>query len=339
MQADIEELEDLYATLERFSSLRVLVVGDVMLDAYVWGQVQNMSAEAPVPILLRETETRSLGGAANVAMSLRGLSAQPILCGVVGKDEEGKQLLNQLQENEIPREGIHISPNRPTTLKTRFVSGTHHLLRLDRESIEPLNKEEEKILWKQIEKYIPQVHVILIQDYNKGCLSASLIDKILQAARERTRPVVVDPKRRNFFRYQHVSLFKPNLKELTDAMEESMPVFKMERVEELARNLQERLQASRVLVTLSERGILALEGENLQHFPTQARVISDVSGAGDAVISIAALCTALNLPLSFLTKLGNIAGSIVCGQKGVAHLDKKSLISFFKASLGNPGTG
>ena len=314
---------------ERFKNITVLIVGDTMMDAYIHGRVRTISAEAPVPILMCRRRERRLGGAANVAQNIKCLGATPLLCGVVGKDKIGKQLVQNMQEENLSTDYVVSSEYRPTTIKTRILSDAHHLLRVDEEDITLLRAQEEEMLWKKVKQGIEKADLVLFQDYDKGTVTPSLIARTMQEAKKRNLPVTVDPKRRHFFRYKGATIFKPNLKELGDAMEEPhlvLETFDLEKVKNMARALQERIEAKQLLVTLSEHGILAMERGECFHFPTRARKIAEVSGAGDAVISVASLCTVLGESLEVLTQLSNLAGGLVCERPGITHIEENTLL-------------
>ena len=204
---------------DKFNGLRILVIGDVMMDAYVLGKVTRISPEAPVPIISLENEEERIGGAGNVALNLVALGAKPIIATAVGSDSNGDKLTNLLKSNGISIDGIIFSELRKTTVKTRVVSNKQQLLRIDSEDTFPISKSEEEQLINRIRNLIDQgIDAIIFEDYNKGVLTENLISKVIELARKNDIPTTVDPKKENFFAYQHVTLFKPNLKELKEGL-------------------------------------------------------------------------------------------------------------------------
>lgn len=317
-----------------FQKLKVLIVGDVMVDAYTWGQVDRISPEAPVPVVnVRKREVR-LGGAANVALNIQALGATPFLCAVVGQDDYGKQFKKLLDEQQICVDFIVESPARVTTVKERVMAGSQQMLRVDSEDDSLLNERDSQALMQCIEKVVAQVDVIVFQDYDKGVLDEKRIQKIISLAHQQNKPTAVDPKRRNFLHYRNATLFKPNLKELTEGLKGQQLSLvegagkhfnKAEVIVEAADHLRKQLQADSVLVTLSEHGVFINGKDGTHAIPAHVRQIADVSGAGDTVVSIAALCLALQLPYRWLAALSNLGGGIVCEYSGVVPIDKMRL--------------
>ncbi len=298
--------------------MHVLILGDVMLDRYLRGEVRRISPEAPVPVLdLQQTESR-LGGAGNVALNIRSLGATPLLCSVVGQDEEGQRIVGHLQHLGLEAGGILASAARRTTVKIRLLAEGQHLLRVDKEDRFALKPEEESRALSQIKQMFreKQADVVLFQDYDKGYLTPSLIAEVLALAKEHDLPTVVDPKFRHFYAYEGVSLFKPNLKEVQDRVPFAVEP-DLKSLERAAAYLQERLGFDYILITLSEHGaFMAGKGESLLA-PAEAREIADVCGAGDAVVSVVTLGLAAGLGPADLIKLANAAGGQVCRHVGV----------------------
>ncbi|WP_375417336.1 bifunctional heptose 7-phosphate kinase/heptose 1-phosphate adenyltransferase [uncultured Hymenobacter sp.] len=317
-----------------FNRLRVLIIGDVMLDAYVWGRAGRISPEAPVPVVnVARTEQR-LGGAANVALNVQALGATPLLCAVVGDDRGGDELLELLSANGLTAEGIVRSPHRPTTVKQRILAAGQHLLRLDSEVETELNAEENEQLLARYEQLLAQADVVIFEDYDKGVLTATSIAHCLELARAKNIPTVVDPKRRNFLAYAGCTLFKPNLKELREGLKLEFDDTAADRpaFEAAVARLRELLHPAIVLVTLSERGVFSQQGNEKAYLPAHVRSISDVSGAGDTVISIAALCVALRQPATLTAALANLGGGLVCEQVGVVPINKQRLLEEARAA-------
>jgi len=311
---------------EDFNSLNVLIIGDVMLDSYIWGVVERISPEAPVPIVTVKKKDFRLGGAANVALNIASLGARPILCALIGDDDDGKKLVQRLEEGKISKEGIVISKHRPTTVKTRIIASHQHVVRVDEESDRVVNEQEEKELMLRIEKLLPACHVVIFEDYDKGVLNASIIEKAVALANKNNIPTVVDPKKRNFLSYKGVTLFKPNLKELREGLKVDLEAANQATVESAVDILKEKLNAAGVMLTLSEHGVYIDYQQEKIKLPAHAREIADVSGAGDTVVSIAALAVALKLSSHQIASLANLGGGLVCQHVGVVPIDKDELL-------------
>ena len=311
---------------ESFKGLRVLIIGDVMLDSYIWGDVERISPEAPVPIVHVKKKDFRLGGAANVALNVLSLGATPILCALIGNDEDGKKLLQQMEERGMSIEGVIVSNDRPTTVKTRVIASNQHVVRVDEESDREANAHEEIAMMDSIAKLLPHCQVAIFEDYDKGAINASIIDKTVTLARQHRIPTVVDPKKRNFLAYKNVTLFKPNVKELREGLKAEVDASNQSQVEQATATLREKLQAEGVMVTLSEHGVyIDFENQKVK-LSAHQREIADVSGAGDTVVSVAALCTALHLDAQTIASLSNLAGGLVCQHVGVVPVDKNELL-------------
>ncbi|WP_210466120.1 bifunctional heptose 7-phosphate kinase/heptose 1-phosphate adenyltransferase [Rufibacter roseolus] len=313
---------------DRFSQLRVLVVGDVMIDAYLWGKSSRLSPEAPVPIVNRTKTEQRLGGAANVALNVQSLGATPLLCSVVGDDPEGADLIRLLREQGQTDEGIVLSPERPTTVKQRIISGGQQLLRIDSEVEMDLTPTERQALVQRFQGLLENAHVVIFEDYDKGVLSTEVIEELLTLAKGAGVPTVVDPKKKNFLSYKGSTLFKPNLKELKEGLKVDFADANVEAFEAAVNQLQQKMDLENVLVTLSERGVFcqsAVQGKT--YLDAHIRSISDVSGAGDTVVSIAALSLAAGLPLPALAELANLGGGLVCEHVGVVPINRDQLKS------------
>lgn len=319
-------LPELFAA---FDNLTALIVGDVMMDAYVWGKASRLSPEAPVPVVNVSRTEQRLGGAANVALNVQALGATPLLCAVVGEDTGGDQLLHLLEEKNLSAEGIVRSAYRPTTVKQRILASDQHLLRIDSEVENDLNADENAQLTARYETLLSRADVVIFEDYDKGVLTAASIRYFIDLARQRGIPTVVDPKKKNFLAYQHCTLFKPNLKELREGLKLDFSETDADRpkFEAAVTRLRELLTPEIVLVTLSERGVFSeSNATGRTYIPAHLRSISDVSGAGDTVISIAALCVALGLATPTTAALANLGGGLVCEQVGVVPIEKQRLL-------------
>ena len=313
---------------DKFNGLRILVIGDVMLDAYVMGKVNRISPEAPVPIVSLENEDARIGGAGNVALNLLALGAKPIICGVIGEDSSGDKLLNLFEKNGISTDGLVKSIARKTTVKTRVISNKQQLLRIDSESTFPLLESEGIKLNDTIQNIINQgVDGIIFEDYNKGVLTDSVIQNTIKIAKEIDIPTAVDPKKENFLSYKGVSLFKPNLKELKEGLNLNFDFnSNKELFEKGIEVLEEKLQNEISFVTLSENGVFIKNQTEKYYVPAHMRSISDVSGAGDTVIAVATLCLISGASTKQIAQISNLAGGLVCEKSGVVSISKNDLL-------------
>ena len=297
-----------------------------MLDSYIWGAVERISPEAPVPVVNVKKRDVRLGGAANVALNIQALGATPVLVALCGADEAGKKLRTILEEQNMPTDGIVYSSSRPTTVKTRVIASEQHVVRVDEESDKEAGSIEETELLKCIEKLLPTCQVVIFEDYDKGVLNSSIIEKTVTWANELRIPTVVDPKKRNFLAYKGVTLFKPNLKEMREGLKVELESGNQKQLEKAIILLREKLSINGVLASLSEHGVYIEYNEEKILLPAHSREIADVSGAGDTVVSIAALCVALELPAKQIAGLSNLGGGLVCQHVGVVPVDKAELL-------------
>ena len=313
---------------EAFNNLNVLIVGDVMIDAYLWGKVDRISPEAPVPIVAVNKRENRLGGAANVAINIHALGAKPLLCSVVGNDRNGNELIGLMKDLGMKPDGIVQSDSRVTTVKTRVIGNNHQLMRVDDEMIDAISTDEEDQLYIKIKSLIEKnkIDVIIFEDYDKGVLNESIIERIVTLAKEHTIPTAVDPKKKNFLSYKNVSLFKPNLHELKSGLKVELEKVNAKQLESVIAPFKQQFKIETVLVTLSEAGVFYSKDGKNEIIPAHIRNISDVSGAGDTVISVASLCLALGLPASFTATLANLSGGLVCEKVGVVPIDKQQLL-------------
>ena len=310
-----------------FNNKNVLIIGDVMIDSYLWGNVNRISPEAPVPILNLQNREYRLGGAANVALNIKALGANAILCSVLGDDKESQIVYDLLEKESLSKAGISVSKNRITTIKHRVIASAQHLLRIDSEIDTNINQEEENELLSNIEKLIDNIDVIIFEDYDKGNITDDVIKRTVELAKHKNIPTIVDPKKRNFLFYNGVTLFKPNLKELREGLK--IEVDNKSSIDELyaaAQVLQNQLNCGKVLVTLSENGVIIVDKNKTTHHKAHKREIADVSGAGDTVVSVAALCLANQVDDSLIASLSNLSGGIVCEHVGVVPINKNVLL-------------
>ncbi len=315
--------------LSGFGNLTALVVGDVMLDAYLWGRVDRISPEAPVPVVQVNRRSARLGGAANVALNLQALGAKAVVAGITGKDPAGQDLRRLFDEQSLPTEGLYDVEGRPTTVKTRVISGSQHVVRVDEEDDRVLPGHAQEAFLHHVIELLRNTNptVLIFEDYDKGALSPAVITGLIAEAHRLGIPVSVDPKRRQFFDYREVDLFKPNLKELRDGLKTDIPAGNMELLRGAVRMLEARLANKASLITLSEHGLYAHGNGEDTILPAHPRKIIDVSGAGDTVIAVASLCLALRLPLPLIAAWANLAGGLVCEHVGVVPVDPAALLA------------
>ncbi len=314
---------DFNKLLEEFNTKKALIVGDAMIDAYMWGAINRMSPEAPVPVVDIQKHENRLGGAANVALNLKSLGAEPILCSVIGADEKGILFKNLMQDAKLSTKGILIASERKTTVKTRVIANDKHQLRVDEEDTFALKQEEEFL--NLVNSLLTDIDVIILQDYNKGVLTPTVIKKVISLANTKQIPTIVDPKKVNFLAYKNCSIFKPNLLEIKEGMNIDFDANNVSEIENAASQLRKELNAEGVLLTLSEKGICINTATSFKHTPAFQRNIIDVSGAGDTVISVASLCLAANIDIVNLSILSSLAGGIVCEEVGVVPINKNKL--------------
>ncbi|MFN4853673.1 MAG: bifunctional heptose 7-phosphate kinase/heptose 1-phosphate adenyltransferase [Bacteroidota bacterium] len=324
------------ALAKSFKNKRILVLGDVMLDAYLMGHSTRMSPEAPVPVLLENETIYKPGGAANVAINLVHLGAKPILVSLTGKDAAGKTLRGLLRKQKIDTKYLLVSKSRKTTLKTRVMQGRQQMLRVDREDTNTLTKAESDMLCKQLldlfDKAAPDA--IIIEDYNKGVLSTEVIACVLKNAAKRKIPVAVDPKQKHFFDFRAVQLFKPNLRELTEGMGIALktpPTLKQ--LDFLASQFFTKTGVKNLMVTLSEHGVYINNRKESAIFPAESIDIADVSGAGDTVISVVTLAMLAGFTPAQWAILANLAGAQVCEQAGVVPVNIEKLEKAWKKHI------
>ena len=313
---------------EQFNNCKILVIGDVMIDAYMWGKVERISPEAPIPIVSVEKRENRLGGAANVAMNIKSMGAKPIICSIVGKDANGKLFKSILDEEKLSSEAIIESETRKTTIKTRVISNNQHMLRVDEEEINDISKTEEILLFEKINEILnsEKINAIVFEDYDKGVLTAQIIKKIIEIANQKNIPVLVDPKKNNFSNYRNIQLFKPNFKEFTTGLKINIEKNNFAEISKYANEFCKTQNIENILITLSEKGSIICNNNTFKQFDALKIDISDVSGAGDTVIAVASLCLSVGLSAEQTAQISNIAGSLVCEKIGVVQIDKEELL-------------
>jgi rfaE bifunctional protein kinase chain/domain len=317
---------DFTSLFEQFTKKHVLVVGDVMLDSYIFGKVDRISPEAPVPVVRLEQRSYRLGGAANVALNLKSLGARVSLAGAIGNDENGKRLLDLMTNERIGTRGMLLLSNRKTTVKHRVIGNNHQMLRLDEEQTDEMDLADQKRFIDSAKLLIEEADAIVFEDYDKGLLNEDIIKVLTDYAIHKGIPIIVDPKERNFSFYKNVSLFKPNLKEIKEGLKLTLQDVDEESLKKAADQIIEKLQCHQVLITLSEQGVFIYNGKESHLIPAHFRNIADVSGAGDTVVSVATLCMACDCDMITTAFLSNLAGGLVCEMVGVVPVNKNVLL-------------
>jgi len=299
-----------------------------MMDTYVWGKVERISPEAPVPVVRVTKNENRLGGAANVALNVQSLGANPIICSIIGDDAAGLGLLSLLENSNLSKEGILIIPGRPTTVKTRIIAHNQQIVRFDDETDSDISDEGSFAMKNRIAEIISErnINAIIFEDYDKGLITEELIFSVVNMANQKSIITVVDPKKRNFNFYKDVSLFKPNLKELREGLKAEIDPYSVTTIESAVNAVKEKLGVRNVMLTLSEHGVFISAENGCKLIPAHIRNIADVSGAGDTVIATAALCLASGLDIFKTAAIANLAGGLVCEHVGVVPIDKEQLL-------------
>lgn len=309
-----------------FKGKRIAVVGDMMLDIYYWGDVKRISPEAPVPVVEVENEFFRFGGAANCALNIASLSGIPEPIGVIGYDSFGTIFSSLLSDSNISAKGIMVDETRPTTAKTRVIADKQHVVRIDKESKLSLNSNLNEKMLNHLEEIIGTLDGIILQDYNKGVLTESLIKSIIKLAKNKNVIITVDPKFHNFFAYKNVTVFKPNRKEAEDVL--GIKIKSDKDISNAGNELLEKLNAVYVLLTLGSEGIAVFEKDKSERrMPTKARRVADVSGAGDTVISTLTMALASGADIFEAAYLANYAGGIVCEEIGIVPIESDKLFN------------
>lgn len=313
---------------EKFNSLNILIIGDVMMDSYVWGNIERVSPEAPVPVVKVTKKENRLGGAANVALNIQSLGARPIICAIVGDDQDGFDLVRLMDSANLTKEGILTVKGRQTTVKTRIIAHNQHIVRVDAETDRIIPDNITRRVQKRISEIITEqkIDAIIFEDYDKGLLSKELITFVVALANQKNIITVVDPKKRNFHFYKDVTLFKPNLKELREGLKTEVDPKSIIQIESTVILLRKQLNAKSIMLTLSEHGVFISNSREHKLIPAHVRTIADVSGAGDTVIATVAVCLASGLNELESAAIANLAGGLVCEHVGVVPVDKSSLL-------------
>lgn len=312
-----------------FNGLKIAIVGDMMLDCYFRGEVKRISPEAPVPVLEVDNEFYRLGGAANVALNILKLGGIPYPIGVIGNDNDGRIFISLADESKMNLSGLVVDENRPTTAKTRVIAHNQHVVRIDKESKKYLSTDVETKLMEYIEKNIDYFNGIILQDYNKGVLTPSLIEEITTLAKDNNLLITVDPKFNNFFLFKNVTVIKPNRKEAEDVL--GMKLRNDDDITLAGNMILEKTNAENVVLTLSEKGIVVFEKKKKERrMPTIAKKVADVSGAGDTVISTLTMALAAKANIIEASYLANYAGGIVCEEVGIIPIEQDKLFDTIK---------
>jgi len=315
---------DLDRVLERFTGAKVLVIGDLILDHFIWGRVERISPEAPVPVVEVERESKRLGGAANVAHNIRALGGKVEICGVLGDDEAGRELLSMLEEAGISPSGIVVDGGRPTTVKTRVIASGQQVVRFDRERRDGIPEEEQDRLRSLIRKLWGEMDCILISDYGKGMITRAIMQEVLKLKALEPKPVVVDPKIGNFPLYKGVTIMTPNTREAEAAA--GMRIRTLEDLKAAGRKILRRFHLDALLITRGEEGMaLFLPRRQMTPIPTVAQEVYDVTGAGDTVAAVLSLGLAAGLPYLEASALANCAAGVVVGKLGTAVVTPEEL--------------
>ncbi len=319
-------MEDFQKLFDSFSALKVGVIGDVMLDTYMWGKVERISPEAPVPVVSLQQKEFRIGGAGNVALNCRSLGAVVTVLSVTGKDTDGVLLEELLQKNDIHIGHLVKSDERITTSKIRIISRNQQMMRLDAEITRELNPQEESALLENVQRYIASgPDVIIFEDYNKGVLTDNVIHETIAMCRQAGVLTAVDPKRRHFFSYKGTDIFKPNLKEVKEGLNMLVDDVNQGILENIHLELQRILGHSISFITLSEKGVFYQQDKKAGIIPSHLRNIADVSGAGDTVIAVASMVYAVTKNPYLMAEVANIAGGLVCEEVGTVAISRQKL--------------
>jgi rfaE bifunctional protein kinase chain/domain len=319
----------------QFEGIKVGVIGDVMLDTYWWGHVDRISPEAPVPVVALDKREHRIGGAGNVALNLVSLGAQVTALSVTGRDDDSVLLKGLFDQAGINTNFLLSSASRITTNKVRIISRNQQMMRLDSETTRDLSAEDELAVLQMVEKYIvtEKPQAIVLEDYNKGVLTEKVIREVIALCKQHKVITTVDPKRKNFFAYAGVDIFKPNMKEVKDGLNLLVEEVNMDTLTDIHHQLQERLQHHISFITLSEKGVFYHNHDASRIIPSHLRNIADVSGAGDTVIAVASLVYTATKSIDLMAEVANIAGGLVCEEVGTVAIDKAKLLEECKLLL------
>jgi len=324
-------LPEVNEILESIRGRRVIVMGDIMLDHYLWGKTERISPEAPVPVVEVKREEYRLGGAANVVHNIASLGAVPLVIGLTGNDDRAAVMRTLLQEQGIDPAYLVADGTRPTTLKSRVIAQHQQVVRVDFESTAPLSPELEDVVIGRLEALLSMADAVLLEDYNKGLLTERVIRRVIELCNQRDVIVTVDPKFRNFFAYEGCTVFKPNVRELETNLGTAV-----ETEQEFllaAMELLHRIRCGHLIITRGEKGLtIFTPGYEPIHIPTFAQEVFDVSGAGDTVISTLTLCLAAGCNIRRAAIVANHAAGSVCGKVGIHPARPEDIVASFHAN-------
>ena len=317
--------------LDGFSRVKILVIGDIMMDRFIWGKVSRISPEAPVPVVLVEKETFLLGGAANVVNNVHSLGGKVSLCGVVGDDEAGQKIIEKLTEGGIGTRGVFVEPGRQTTVKTRIIAHHQQLVRIDRETADSMTRPTLRNLSGFLRGNINGFDGIILSDYGKGLLTKELIQATIRRAKEAKKFILVDPKQKNVFFYKGATVITPNTAEASLAS--GIPITDLPSLRKVGRTLLKRLRCDVLVITRGEEGMAIFEPHQEPVLvPTVGKEVFDVTGAGDTVIGTMALGLGAGAGVIDSARLANYAAGIVVGKVGTATVNQKELMRTIKES-------
>ena len=321
-------MEDFKKLFDSFSKLKIGVIGDVMLDTYMWGKVDRISPEAPVPVVSLNNKEYRIGGAGNVALNCKSLGAEVFILSVAGNDTEGELLDELFTTHDIHTNYLLRSTERITTSKTRIISRNQQMMRLDAEVTNDLAGKDENNLLAEVKEFIAaqKPDIIIFEDYNKGVLTEKIIQEVISLCRKANVITAVDPKRRNFFSYQHTDIFKPNLKEVKEGLNLLFDKVNLPLLQDIHIELQKLLQHKISFITLSEKGVFYQQDKQSSIIPSHFRNIADVSGAGDTVIAVASMVYAATKNIHLMAEVANIAGGLVCEEVGTVTISRENLL-------------
>ena len=316
---------------DRFAAVRIMILGDIMLDQYWWGSVERISPEAPVPVVRLDRTSVVPGGAANVAANVVGLGAAAILIGCIGTDVEGSQLKQHLGSNSIDHEHLLEIADRPTSVKTRVVAHSQHVVRVDRETINSIDSATASKLVERVRELLTGADLLIISDYAKGTLTKTVLESTIESARKRNIPILVDPKGKDYSKFKGASVITPNRREAAEAC--SLDEHRDDVVATAGRRLLDELNLKAIIITEGEKGMTLFEGSSSQtSFKAEAHEIYDVTGAGDTVIATLGVALAAGVPLVDAVRLANTAASLVVEQVGTTAISSERLFDKFDAN-------
>ncbi|MFN3550635.1 MAG: D-glycero-beta-D-manno-heptose-7-phosphate kinase [Endomicrobiia bacterium] len=325
-----KEKQKLVKIIDRFKDKTVLVIGDVMLDKYIWGNVERISPEAPVPVVEVIKETQNLGGCGNVAHNITSVGGNCYIVTLVGNDVYSEELKLMLKQKNVNINGIFVDNIRPTTVKTRIIAHNQQVIRVDKESRVQITPQIFEKIKSYIEEIKDKIDAILISDYGKGVITKGLLAYLINVAKKLNIPITVDPKIEHFMEYKKVTILTPNLNEATLGMRLTKKPQTEQEIYELGKKILKKLSPQALVITRGPDGMTLFEKEKIYHIPTRAKEVYDVTGAGDTVIAILTLCLATGADFVSSCEISNFAAGIVVGKVGTATVTKEELINLIK---------